>query len=371
MTDLHPTPASLGHSRSVRARLTGAVLALLAVFLLSSAAPAGLTHLPGVGAVVGVPDACSASADSFYNDEGCHNGISTWTLNKAGGNADFQQLRMLRPPSPSSSPTSLGTGPASGSAAARHLRVLRAQRPHWPVPSPIQRGIDPVLRPYGFGAGLMGDTGSGLYADNDPRNFTKGQAIPNSTVGQSADCWGYGDAYTQVVTVDHANNSPGSAYCEADFGNVSYNLSGQNFVAVGIGAESRDCSDSADGGDCRNEGGGSVDITTPVVQIDDPANGPSLSGLAVNGLPSGYNPADWLSYEADSGTIGSSVSAQDSAGVCNVQITISGPAALWPPAATQWAPSRLAMTRAPGISSPPAAQRPPAARKATPPGRVA
>ena len=111
MTDIAPTPASLGRSRSVRARLTAAVLALLALFLLSSAAPASLTHLPGVGAVVGALTPDSASADSFYNAEGCHNGITTWTLNKAGGNVTFNNSRHACRPR-ARMPTSSGTAPA-------------------------------------------------------------------------------------------------------------------------------------------------------------------------------------------------------------------------------------------------------------------
>ena len=84
MTDLALTPASPGRSRTVRGRLAAAVLAVLALFLLSSAAPAGLTHLPGVSAVVGALTPDIASADSYYPDEGCVGGTTTWALHTAG-----------------------------------------------------------------------------------------------------------------------------------------------------------------------------------------------------------------------------------------------------------------------------------------------
>ena len=146
----------------------------------------------------------------------------------------------------------------------------------------------------------MGDIGDGhgMVADNDPRNLSKGQSVPDNTVGQSADCWGYGNATTQVVNVDHANNPDGSCLYEPNSGSpVSYNLAGHNYIGVGIGAESRDCFDTADGGSCSN-GYSSMQIASGSVQIDDPADGPSLSGVTVSGLPSGYS-GGWVSYESD------------------------------------------------------------------------
>ncbi|MGH2896388.1 MAG: hypothetical protein ACRDPM_24400, partial [Solirubrobacteraceae bacterium] len=65
MTDLALPSASLGRPRTVRSRLTGAILAVLSLLLLSSTAPASLTHLPGIGAVVGALTPDIASADSY------------------------------------------------------------------------------------------------------------------------------------------------------------------------------------------------------------------------------------------------------------------------------------------------------------------
>ena len=318
MTDIAPSPASLGQSRSVRARLTGAVLALLALFLLSSAAPASLTHLPGVGAVVGVLTPDSASADSFYNAEGCHNGVSTWTLNKAGGNVTFNNSGCVSSAEPEIIADLTWNGTGLGVSGGQSYYAFYP--PSGLTLSRFSAAYVHSQALSGFGSGMMGDVGSGLFANDDPRNLAKGQAIPNNTVGQSADCWGYGNSYTQVVTVDHADTD---SDCEADFTSPTYNLSGHNFVGIGIGAESRSCGDTADGGDCAED---AMSATySPVVQIDDPADGPSLSGITVNGLPSGYNPANWVSYQSDTGTISTSVGAQDSGGVCNVLLTISGP----------------------------------------------
>jgi hypothetical protein len=321
MTDLALTPASLGRSRTVRGRLTGAVLTLFALFLLSSAAPASLTRLPGVGAVVGALTPDIASADSSYTDEGCVGGTTTWVLHTAGTSIATRNWTCNAAGADIALQSDL-TWSGGGIGATGGEDIFEFNAPSGLTLSNFNATAISSWGRYGFGGGMMGDTGSGLFANNDPRNFAKGQAIPNNTVGQSADCWGYGSAFTQVVTVDHADQTGG--LCTASFGGTSYNLTGQHFVAIGIGAESRDCGDTADGGNCMT-GEGLAEVENPVVQIDDPGNGPALGGFAVNGLPSGYNPANWVSYQSDSGTISSSIGAQDSGGVCNVQVSISGP----------------------------------------------
>lgn len=318
MTDLALTPASLGRFRSVRARLTAAALILLALFLLSSAAPASLTQLPGVGAVVGALTPDVASADSFYTAEGCHNGTTTWTYRTAGGNVNTSGSEGCSP-----DPEVLvglnwnGTGVGvSGGQAIYGFNVTSGL-----TISRLSATSTHASALAGFGAGLMGDLGSGLFANNDPRNLAKGQAIPNNTVDQSADCWGYGDSNTQINTVDHTNTN---SNCTADFSAVSYNLTAYSFVGVGIGAESRSCGDTADGGSCQFEA--DAYIANPTVQIHDPASGPGVTGLGVAGLPAGYDPSSgWVSYQTDQGTITASASALDASGVCNIGVTISGP----------------------------------------------
>ncbi|HEX4087491.1 MAG TPA: hypothetical protein VHZ33_02180 [Trebonia sp.] len=322
MIDLALIPASLGRSRSVRGRLMGAVLTLLALFALSSAAPASLTHLPGVGAVVGALTPDVASADSNYSDEGCVDGTTTWVLHTTGTSIATRNWTCNAAGADIALQSDL-TWSGGGIGATGGQDIFEFNAPSGLTLSNFNATAVNSWGRYGFGGGMMGDTGSGLFANNDPRNFAKGQAIPNNTVGQSADCWGYGDAHTQVVTTDHSDQTGG--LCIASFGATSYNLTGQHFVALGIGAESRDCGDTADGGNCET-GEGLAEVENPVVQVDDPANGPTFTGFSVGGLPAGYDPSSgWVSYQSDSGTITGSATAEDSGGVCNVQVTISGP----------------------------------------------
>ena len=315
MTDSAPAPASLGRSYCLRARLAGMLLGLLGVLVLCCAAPAGLAQLPGVGAVVGPLAPDTAAADSYYDAEGCQDGTTTWALDNAGSNTHFAD---------SCSDPAVVAGidwnnDGIGVSGAHSFYSFYA--PSGLTLSQFSAISTSSQATGGWGSGLMGDVGGGFFAENDPRNLAKGQAVPNNTVGQSADCWGYGNAHTQTATVDNAPNGN----CTADINSPSYNLAGQHFIGIGIGAESRDCGDTADGGSC-SDAGAQVTVDDPRVQIDDPANGPTLSAITVNGLPSGYDPSSqWVSYQSDSGTISTSVAAQDYGGVCNVYTTISGP----------------------------------------------
>jgi hypothetical protein len=325
MTDLATSPANLGRFHTLRARPAGAVIALLAVLLLFAVAPANLRNLPGVGAL----EPGVAAADSYYNDEACGpSGTLNWHLSEAGSNVLFNNRQCFYNSFDAqyeNAPILSWNGGSSGASGGLDYYTFYA--PGGPTGQLTLTNVSGEMTAgaqYGFGAGLMGDIGDGhgMLADNDPRNLAKGQPVPDNTVGQMADCWGYGDAHTQVVSVDHAP----SGSCVYNATPVSYNLTGHNYVGVGIGAQSRDCWDAADGGSCSNGASQSfVYLDGGTVQVDDPLNGPSLSGVTVNGLPGGYNPWDWVSYESDSGTISTSATAWDSGGVCNVQVTIAGP----------------------------------------------
>ena len=327
MTDLVLSPAILGRSHALRTRVAGAVITLLAVLLVFAVAPANLRNLPAVGALARALEPGVAAADSYYNDEACDNNTVNWSLTEDGSNVIFDNQPCHTPIE------SQGWGiydnlswNGAGSGANGAQNYFSFYAPGGPTGqttlSQFNSGPFVAAAEYGFGAGLMGDIGDGhgMLADNDPRNLAKGQSVPDNTVGQMADCWGYGNATTQVVNVDHSNTS-GACQYQAD--SVSYNLTGQHYVGVGIGTQSRDCFDTADGGNCET-GNSLVEFQTGSVQIDDPADGPSLSGVTVNGLPGGYY-GQWLSYANDSGTISTSATAWDSGGVCNIQVTIAGP----------------------------------------------
>ena len=321
MTDLATSPATLGRPRTLRTRVAGALITLLAVLLVFAVAPASMRNLPAVGALARALEPGVAAADSYYTDEACDsNGTLNWNVSETGS-GPFNNFECLVVPDLGDRDNqTLVQASSSG-----NLDIFSFYAPSGTTLSQVSGGFEAEATD-GYGAGLMGDIGDGhgLVADNDPRNLAKGQSVPDNTVGQSADCWGYGNATTQVVNVDHANNPDGSCLYEPNSGSpVSYNLAGHNYIGVGIGAESRDCFDTADGGSCSN-GYSAMQIASGSVQIDDPADGPSLSGVTVSGLPSGYS-GGWISYESDAGTIGASASAWDSGGVCNVNVTIAGP----------------------------------------------
>ena len=268
----------------------------------------------------------AAQADSYYTDEACQNGGLTWQWFQNGTNIAFDNNQCIYEGINNANDgvdsgvswNHQGSGPAGGDA------YWMFYAPNGPTGqttvSQFNAGIVASSATDGYGAGMMGDTGSGMLASNDPRNLAIGQSIPNSTVGQTADCWGYGDNKTQVVTADHA----GTGSCNVTEQPTTYNLAGHNFLGIGIGAQQRACGDSSDGGSC-DSGSSAIAMDTASVVIDDPQNNPVLSSVSVSGLPSGYTSGQWLSSANDSGTIGSSVAAQDSGGVCNLQITISGP----------------------------------------------
>jgi len=319
MTDLATSPATLGRPRTLQTRLAGALITLLAVLLAFAVAPASLRNLPAVGALARALGPGVAAADSYYNDETCNsNGTLNWQVTESGaGGGAFNNFQCLYDPILGN----LDNRTLVAGTSAGVLDTFSFYAPGGTTLSQLSGNVE-ANATYGYGAGLMGDIGDGhgMVADNDPRNLAKGQSVPDNTVGQTADCWGYGNAYTQVVGADHGSSAQGCSYEQSG---VSYNLAGHNYVGVGIGAESRDCFDTADGGSCSN-GSSSMQIASGSVQIDDPYDGPSLSGVTVSGLPSGYS-GGWISYESDSGTIGASASAWDSGGVCNVNVTIAGP----------------------------------------------
>ncbi len=268
----------------------------------------------------------AAQADSYYTDEACQNGGLTWQWFQNGTNIAFNNDQCVYEGLNNANDgvgsgvrwNNQGAGPAGGDA------YWEFYAPNGPTGqttvSQFNAGLVASSATNGYGSGMMGDTGSGMLASDDPRNLAIGQSIPNNTAGQTADCWGYGDNKTQVVTADHA----GTGSCNVVEQPTSYNLAGHNFLGIGIGAQQRACGDSADGGNC-DTGSSGISMDTASVQVDDPQTNPVLSAVNLSGLPSGYTSGQWLSSSNDSGTIGSSASAEDSGGVCNLQITISGP----------------------------------------------
>ena len=201
MTDLVLSPAILGRSHALRTRVAGAVITLLAVLLVFAVAPANLRNLPAVGALARALEPGVAAADSYYNDEACDNNTVNWSLTEDGSNVIFDNQPCHTPIE------SQGWGiydnlswNGAGSGANGAQNYFSFYAPGGPTGqttlSQFNSGPFVAAAEYGFGAGLMGDIGDGhgMLADNDPRNLAKGQSVPDNTVGQMADCWGYGNA---------------------------------------------------------------------------------------------------------------------------------------------------------------------------------
>lgn len=259
----------------------------------------------------------AAQADTTYTDEACQGSSLTWNPFTGGSSGLSTQ---------SSCPEfQVGAGVASWGAGTA---MWSFYAPGGTTLSSLNVGNVSFSSTDGYGSGLVGDTGGGLSADNDPRILNEGKSIPDTTGGDTANCWGYGGSgnglgsanYTQIKTADHADIG-----CSVTGASAGYNLSGHNYVGIGVAAEQRGCVDTTDGGNCGG-GAASASLTSAVATVDDPYNNPSLSGLSVSGLPGGtFNNSGWLSYDYDSGTVSASASASDPGGVCNLQVTISGP----------------------------------------------